>query len=147
MKNIVSKFTTLTLLFSMSIMTLSCAITLDEQKYLTNGKIKPELSNSDEPLRIRRPVKAILNEGGYIFYKKMEVANDTIITRGLKFNDTQTDSIYVDKTPLSEIEQIEFIDETGKLYYKLGEGLLMVGVIIGIYQILGIFFDGIILPI
>jgi len=84
-------------------------------------------------------MNAYLKEGGHVFYDmEMKVVQDTIISAGLKFNDTGTDSIYISNLPLSVVHRFEYADalnEHGKIFVYL-----MIGVV-AVYLVNLIFTD------
>ena len=101
------------LLITVTAMCLSCAA--NNRELLDKDRISRESNESSKPIKIPRSINASLKEGGYVFYKfEMKVEQDTIVSRGWKFNAAHTDSLYVDKIPLNEVEKFTLAEEGGE---------------------------------
>ena len=133
------KYVTVVLLITMNSMTISCSVMYSDKREIEIARVSFESKYCEGSYVIDRSMNAYLKEGGHVFYDmEMKVVQDTIISAGLKFNDTGTDSVYISNLPLSVVHRFEYADalnEHGKIFVYL-----MIGVV-AVYLVNLIFTD------
>lgn len=137
--NIFRKVVSIILLLTVTSMCLSCTTEYADKRELDPKRISFESKYCDEPYKIQQSLNAYLKDGGYIFYKfEMKVTEDTIVSRGLKFNEARTDSVYVTKIPLNEVDRFEYVKgvkEEGNIVFQLVFGVILAYLLFSLFVV------------
>jgi len=117
-------------------MTISCTSKIADINELNINRISSDSRDEDGSCKIHKSLNACLKDGSYVFYKfEMKVSQDTIVSRGLKFTAGLTDSMYVSKVPLSDIDRFEFVPDAvdeGKIAEQVFFGILLMAMTLSI---------------
>ena len=131
----VPKYISVLLILTVTALSFSCAAKSGNRMMLDKSEISEKSKESDKPYKIQRSINAYLKDGGHVFYKfEMKVAQDTIISRGLKYDAAGGDTFYIEKIPVSDVDRFESVIDRNEMIFAIQ---VMTG-ILGVIYVFGI---------